>query len=142
MQKEINAIEIEAGGIKVYLDRTLLSWRNRYAEAQAKSPAGLKSNPYHRLKRDGKLTADFILGEAALIEAKTSKLSAGERAVVRTIMDDAIRAFLQAEGAKLSHVDAAAPAAGQDKPKGTKVRKSTTVKKTPAKAAKTAKNEK
>ena len=114
MKKEVNAIEIEAGGIKVYIDRVLASWRKNYAEANAKA-GGLKSNPYIRLERDGRLTADFVLSEAALIEAKTSKLSAGERAVVRTIMDDAIRAFLQAEGAKLSHVDAAAPAAGQDK---------------------------
>lgn len=137
MENKQNVIEIEPDGIKKHLDKVLRGWAKQYAEATKKGP--LKSNPYTQLRAADRLTADFILDEAARIEAKQSKLSSGQRAVVSTIMNDAIRSFLRAEGEKARQADAAAHSKPADEPKAPQARKSTTGKKTPAKAPKTAK---
>lgn len=137
MEPKQNVIEIEPDGIKKSLNKVLRSWAARYAEAEKEGP--LKSNPYSQLRAAGSLNADYILDEAALIEAKQSKLSSGQRAVVSTIMNDAIRDFLQAEGEKMRKADEKVAAAAPAKPKAPRTRKTTTAKKTPAKAPKTAK---
>lgn len=137
MEPKQNVIEIEPDGIKKSLNKVLRSWAARYAEAEKKGP--LKSNPYSQLRAAGSLNADYILDEAALIEAKQSKLSSGQRAVVSTIMNDAIRDFLASEGEKARKADAAAHSKPAGKPKAPKARKSTAAKKTPAKAPKTPK---
>ena len=132
-----NVIEIGPDGIKKSLNKVLRGWAKQYAEAEKKGPQ--KSNPYTQLRAAGHLTADFILEEAAQIEAKQSKLSSGQRAVVSTIMNDAIRDFLASEGEKARKADAAAHSKPAEKPKAPKARKSTAAKKTPAKAPKTPK---
>lgn len=115
MEPKQNVIEIEPDGIKKSLNKVLRSWAARYAEAEKKDP--LKSNPYSQLRAAGSLNADYILDEAALIEAKQSKLSSGQRAVVSTIMNDAIRDFLASEGEKARKADAAAHSKPAGKPK-------------------------
>lgn len=137
METKQNVIEIEPDGIKKSLNKVLRSWAARYAEAEKKGP--LKSNPYSQLRAAGSLNADYILDEAALIEAKQSKLSSGQRAVVSTIMNDAIRDFLQTAGEKARQADAKVAAAAAKKPAAPRTRKTTTAKKSPAKATKTAK---
>ena len=132
-----NVIEIEPDGIKKSLNKVLRAWAKRYAEAEKKGR--LKSNPYSQLRAAGNLNADFILDEAALIEARQSKLSSGQRAVVSTIMNDAIRDFLQTEGEKVRKAEAKVAAAAAKKPATPRTRKTTTTKKSPAKATKTPK---
>lgn len=132
MEPKQNVIEIGPDGIKKSLNKVLRGWAKQYAEAEKKGP--LKSNPYTQLRAAGHLTADFILEEA-----KQSKLSSGQRAVVSTIMNDAIRDFLASEGEKARKADAAAHSKPAGKPKAPKARKSTAAKKTPAKAPKTPK---
>lgn len=139
MEPKQNVIEIGQDGIKKSLNKVLRGWAKQYAEAEAEKKGPLKSNPYTQLRAAGHLTADFILEEAARIEAKQSKLSSGQRAVVSTIMNDAIRDFLASEGEKARKADAAAHRKPAGKPKAPKARKSTTAKKTPAKAPKTPK---
>lgn len=154
METKQNVIEIEPDGIKKSLNKVLRSWAARYAEAEKKGP--LKSNPYSQLRAAGSLNADYILDEAALIEAKQSKLSSGQRAVVSTIMNDAIRDFLATEAEKARAATekladatkkattatkklAKAVSAIDKKPAASRTRKTTTVKKSPAKAPKTPK---
>ena len=137
METKQNVIEIEPDGIKKSLNKVLRGWAKQYAEAEKKGPQ--KSNPYTQLRAAGNLNADFILDEAALIEAKLSKLSSGQRAVVSTIMNDAIRDFLQTEGEKVRKAEAKVAAAAAKKPAAPRTRKTTTAKKSPAKATKTPK---
>ena len=154
MEPKQNVIEIGPDGIKKSLNKVLRGWAKQYAEAEKKGP--LKSNPYTQLRAAGHLAADFILEEAARIEAKQSKLSSGQRAVVSTIMNDAIRDFLATEAEKARAATekladatkkattatkklAKAVSAIDKKPAASRTRKTTTVKKSPAKAPKTPK---
>lgn len=73
MEPKQNVIEIGQDGIKKSLNKVLRGWAKQYAEAEKKGP--LKSNPYTQLRVAGHLTADFILEEAARIEAKRSSRS-------------------------------------------------------------------
>ncbi len=100
--------------------------------AEAAAAHGLKSNAFNQLERDGKLNAEFFLAEAARIMAKTSQLPAGQRSLISWVMDKAVNlAIARREASK-------APAAPAEKPKATKVRKSTAANKKPAKSNKNA----
>ena len=120
-----------------------------------------KSDAYRQLERDGKLNAEFFLDEAPKIMAQTSDLPAGQRAYITAIMDAAaakcVRWAQQAEAEAAAAAAAQEPADAEkpadepkqetadaataeavDKPKATKVRKSTAANKKPAKSNKTA----
>lgn len=81
------------------LRQVLREERKAYWDAQAKTKNGLKSDPFRQLERDGHLSAEFILAEAARIMAKTSSLSAGQRAYISAVMDKAVQQALSKRAA-------------------------------------------
>ena len=109
------------------LRQVLREERKAYWDAQAKVKNGLKSDLFRQLERDGHLSAEFFLAEAARIMAKTSSLSAGQRAYISAVIDRAVSRVLSQRAAV--EADKAA-----QKPKATKVRKPTTANKKPAKS--------
>ena len=78
-------------------------------------------------QRDGHLSAEFFLAEAARIMAKTSNLSAGQRAYISAVMDKAVQQALSKRAADKAEKAAKRAAAA-------KARKSTATNKKPAKS--------
>lgn len=109
------------------LRQVLKAERKAYWDAQAKTKNGLKSDPFRQLERDGRLNAEFFLDESSRIMAKTSNLSAGQRAYISAVMDKALQQAIAKRAA-----DEAEKAA--KKPAASKARKSTTTSKKPAKS--------
>ena len=109
------------------LRQVLKEERNAYWDAQAKAKNGLKSGPFRQLERDGRLNAEFFLDEASRIMAKTSNLSAGQRAYISAVMDKAVQQALSKRAADKAEKAAKKAAAA-------KVRKSTATNKKPAKS--------
>lgn len=153
-------IEIPEAEALDALRQVLREERKAYWNAQAKTKNGLKSDPFRQLERDGHLSAEFFLAEAARIMAKTSNLSAGQRAYISAVMDKAVQQALSKRAAdkaekaraateKLADATkkattatkklAKAVSAIDKKPAASRTRKTTTAKKSPAKATKTAK---
>lgn len=109
------------------LRQVLREERKAYWDAQAKAKNGLKSDPFRQLERDGHLSAEFFLAEAARIMAKTSNLSAGQCAYISTVMDKAVQQALSKRAADKAEKAAKRAAAA-------KARKSTATNKKPAKS--------
>ena len=121
------AIEIPEAEALDALRQVLREERKAYWDAQAKTKNGLKSDPFRQLERDGHLSAEFFLAEAARIMAKTSNLSAGQRAYISAVMDKAVQQALSKRAADKAEKAAKKAAAA-------KVRKSTAANKKPAKS--------
>ena len=111
------------------LRQVLREERKAYWDAQAKAKNGLKSDPFRQLERDGHLSAEFFLAEAARIMAKTSNLSAGQRAYISAVMDKTVQQALSKRAADKAEKAAKRAAAA-------KARKSTASNKKPAKSNK------
>lgn len=109
------------------LCQVLREERKAHWDAQAKAENGIKSDPFRQLERDGHLSAEFFLAEAALIMTKTSNLPAGQRAYISAVMDKAVTQELS----KLA-TDKEEKAA--KRAEAAKVSKSTTASKKPAKS--------
>lgn len=110
------------------LRQVLREERKAYWDAQAKAKNGLKSDPFRQLERNGHLNAEFFLAEAARIMAKTSSLSAGQRAYISSLMDEAAQRVVSQRAAAKAEMAAKTPVAS-------KARKSTTANKKPAKSS-------
>lgn len=121
------AIEIPEAEALDALRQVLREERKAYWDAQAKTKNGLKSDPFRQLERDGHLSAEFFLAEAARIMAKTSSLSAGQRAYISAVMDKAVQQALSKRAADKAEKAAKRAAAA-------KARKSTAANKKPAKS--------
>lgn len=120
-------IELSEAEALEALRQVLKDERKKHWDAQAKAKNGLKSDPFRQLERDGHLSAEFVLAEASRIMAKTSSLSAGQRAYISGLMDEAAQRVVS------QRATAKAEKAAK-KPKPAKARKSTTANKKPAKS--------
>lgn len=125
------AIEIPEAEALEALRQELREERKTHWTASASAKHGIKSDPFRQLERAGQLNAEFFLAEASRIMAKTSTLSASQRAYISDVIDRPVSRVLSQRAA------VAADKAAQ-KPKATKVRKPTTTNKKPAKSNKTA----
>ena len=79
------AIEIPEAEALEALRQELREERKTHWTASANAKHGIKSDPFRQLERAGQLNAEFFLAEASRIMAKTSTLSASQRAYISTL---------------------------------------------------------
>lgn len=120
-------IELSEAEALEALRQVLKDERKKHWDAQASTKNGIKSDPFRQLERDGRLNAEFVLAEAARIMTKTSSLSAGQRAYISSLMDEAAQRVVSQRAEAKAEMAAKKPAAS-------KARKSTTANKKPAKS--------
>lgn len=121
------AIEIPEAEALEALRQELREERKTHWTASASAKHGIKSDPFRQLERAGQLNAEFFLAEASRIMAKTSTLSASQRAYISDVIDRAVSRVLSQRAAV--EADKAAKKAA-----AAKVRKSTATNKKPAKS--------
>lgn len=121
------AIEIPEAEALDALRQVLREERKTHWTASASAKHGIKSDPFRQLERAGQLGAEFFLAEASRIMAKTSTLSASQRAYISAVMDKAVQQALSKRAADKAEKAAKRAAAA-------KARKSTAANKKPAKS--------
>jgi hypothetical protein len=97
-------IEFTNDEFKTALDEIIAANVKDYKEAQAeanKHKTRLKRTPFGNLLDSGRLNSDYMIDEAANIQAKTSTLPAGERRVITSFINAAALRALQAIQDKL-----------------------------------------
>jgi hypothetical protein len=91
----MDSIEFTNKDFKAALDKVIADNLAGYRKAEAASKNGLKRTPFKNLLDTGRLNSDYMLDEAARIEAKASTLPAGERHLITNFVNAAALAALQ-----------------------------------------------
>ena len=91
-EETVNKGQLTDSEVKMQIDEIVKGIRaNREKVRKASNGGELKRNPFQYLDERGMLTADNIVNEFNLIQAKKSRLSSNERDVIQRIVWMALR---------------------------------------------------
>lgn len=91
-QNSMDRVDFTTDQLKAALDQVIAenkASQDKAAADGAKNGMRLRRTPFTALRESGRLSSDYLLDEAAKIEAKASTLPASERQMVMTLVNAA-----------------------------------------------------
>ena len=93
-------IEFTPADFRAALDKVIANNLADYKKAELAAPHSLKRTPFKALLETDRLNSDYLLDEAAKIEAKASTLPASERHLITNLVNAAALEALKTIQAK------------------------------------------